>query len=92
MVETVEYEMINPPGNATTFLTGIGFTTWQRDPLEGAGLAVSYHSKERPAPLEIDPYLATHMHERGTHVVFLGMSHDLFIRKAPAAQESNRHN
>lgn len=31
--------------------------------------------------LKIDPYLATHMDERGTHVVVVVVSYDLWKRK-----------
>jgi hypothetical protein len=36
--------------------------------------------KEQPILLKIDPYLATHMDERGTHVVVV-VSYDLRKRK-----------
>ena len=68
----------NPPGSTATFLTGINLPIRDRYPLEGAGLVHSHDREEKPARLTIEPYLATHMNRRRTHVViFLSMSHDL---------------
>ena len=38
--------------------------------------------------LLINPYLATHMDERGTHVVILVVSHDLWKRKHMALKKA----